>query len=179
MAIFLAAAVTDLLDGYLARRWSQVTTVGTLLDPIADKLLIMAALISLVWIHRVPAWMTILIVGREFAVSGLRQIAAASGYTIGASELGKSKMAAQVLAISLVIGAIRWPALNGVASVAMWFVVLFGIVSAADYFRKFWRKVDDRVKQRRRHELLRLERIEQRAARRARRPSGVLSEPLE
>ena len=85
VAIFLAAAVTDLLDGYLARRWSQVTTVGTLLDPIADKLLIMAALISLVWIHRVPAWMTILIVGREFAVSGLRQIAAASGYTIGAS----------------------------------------------------------------------------------------------
>src|SRR5690349_20851923 len=86
LAIFLTAAATDLLDGYLARRWGQITTVGTLLDPIADKLLISAALVSLVDIHRVPAWMVILIVGREFAVSGLRQIAAASGYTIRASD---------------------------------------------------------------------------------------------
>src|ERR1700757_2295940 len=87
LAIFLVAAATDLLDGYLARRWGQVTTIGTLLDPIADKLLISAALVSLVDIHRVPAWMVILIVGREFAVSGLRQIASAHGYTIRASEL--------------------------------------------------------------------------------------------
>src|SRR5512140_792737 len=77
LAIFLAAAATDLLDGYLARRWQQITTVGTLLDPIADKLLISAALISLVQIRRVPAWMVVVIVGREFAVSGLRSIAAA------------------------------------------------------------------------------------------------------
>src|SRR5215831_11622633 len=179
LGIFLVAAATDLIDGYLARRWSQVTTVGTLLDPIADKLLIMAALISLVWEHRVPAWMAILIVGREFAVSGLRQIAAASGFTIGASELGKSKMTAQVIAISLVIASIRWPGLSDVAIVAMWTVLLFGIVSAADYFRKFWRKLDDRVKRRRRAELLRLERTQQRAGRRTRRPSGALSEPLE
>src|SRR5271155_3885833 len=103
LAIFLAAAATDLLDGYLARRWGQVTTVGTLLDPIADKLLISSALIALVEIHRVPAWMVILIVGREFAVSGLRSIASAEGYTIHASELGKTKMAIQVLAISLVL----------------------------------------------------------------------------
>jgi CDP-diacylglycerol---glycerol-3-phosphate 3-phosphatidyltransferase len=82
LLIFLAAAATDLLDGYLARRWGQITTVGTLLDPIADKLLISAALVSLVDIHRVPAWMVILIIGREFAVSGLRSIAAAGGYTI-------------------------------------------------------------------------------------------------
>src|SRR5579859_3751150 len=74
LAIFLAAAATDLLDGYLARRWRQVTTIGTLLDPIADKLLVSAALVSLVDIHRVPAWMVILIIGREFAVSGLRSI---------------------------------------------------------------------------------------------------------
>src|ERR1700739_2280627 len=105
-AVFRAPPATDLLDGYLARRWGQVTTVGTLLDPIADKLLISAALVSLVDIHRVPAWMVILICGREFAVSGLRQIASAHGYTIRASELGKTKMTAQVAAISLIIAGI-------------------------------------------------------------------------
>src|SRR5882672_10603156 len=81
LGIFLAAGATDLIDGYLARRWKQVTTVGTLLDPIADKLLISAALISLVEIRLVAAWMVILIIGREFAVTGLRSIAASSGYT--------------------------------------------------------------------------------------------------
>jgi CDP-diacylglycerol--glycerol-3-phosphate 3-phosphatidyltransferase len=164
LAVFLAAAATDLLDGYLARRWRQVTTVGTLLDPIADKLLVSAALVSLVDIHRAPAWIVILIIGREFAVSGLRSIAAASGYTIMASELGKTKMAAQVAAIALVIGGIRWPQLDPLANIALWTVMLFGIVSAADYFRKFWRKVDDGVKLRRRRELLRMERQKQRAA---------------
>ena len=168
LAVFLVAAATDLLDGYLARRWGQVTTVGMLLDPIADKLLVSAALISLVDIHRVPAWMVILIIGREFAVSGLRSIAAASGYTIAASELGKSKMAAQVAAISLVIGSIRWPALSDLAVMGMWAVVLFGIASAADYFRTFWRKVDDQIKDRRRVELLTLQR-QQRRMRRAER----------
>jgi CDP-diacylglycerol---glycerol-3-phosphate 3-phosphatidyltransferase len=179
LAVFLAAAGTDLLDGYLARRWGQVTTVGTLLDPIADKLLIMAALISLVWIHRVSAWMAIFIVGREFAVSGLRQIAASAGYTIGASDLGKTKMTAQVIAIALVIGGIRWQSLNEIALIAMWTVVLFGVVSAVDYFRKFWRKVDDQVKSRRRKELLRLERAKQRAARRVSRPTGALPEQID
>jgi len=179
LAIFLTAAATDLLDGYLARRWGQVTTVGTLLDPIADKLLIMAALISLVWVHRVPAWMAILVVGREFAVSGLRQIAAASGYVIRASELGKTKMSAQVIAISLVIGGIRWPGLKASGLIAMWAVLLFGIVSAADYFRKFWRKVDYQVKRRRRRELLRLERAKQRAARAVARPAGAVVERVD
>jgi len=165
LLIFLAAAATDLLDGYLARRWGQITTVGTLLDPIADKLLISAALISLVDIHRLPAWMVILIIGREFAVSGLRSIAAAGGHTIEASELGKSKMVAQVAAIALVIAGIRWPALNEIAMLAMWTVVLFALVSAADYFRKFWRKVDTHVKLRRRRELLALQRQQRRAMR--------------
>lgn len=91
LAIFLVAAATDLLDGYLARRWGQVTTIGTLLDPIADKLLVSAALISLVQIRAIPAWMVVLIIGREFAVSGLRSIAAAEGYTIAASDLGKPR----------------------------------------------------------------------------------------
>src|SRR5690349_15593305 len=100
LGIFLAAAGTDLIDGYLARRWKQVTTVGTLLDPIADKLLISAALISLVAIQLLPGWMVILIIGREFAVSGLRSIAAAEGYTIKAGELGKSKMMLQVVGVT-------------------------------------------------------------------------------
>lgn len=164
LCVFLAAAATDLLDGYLARRLGQLTTVGTLLDPIADKLLVSAALVSLVDIHRVPAWMVIIIIGREFAVSGLRSIASAGGYTIAASDLGKSKMAAQVVAIALVIGSVRWVSLSVPAIIAMWAVMLFGIVSAADYFRTFWRRVDDSVKLRRRRELLRLERRKKRSA---------------
>src|SRR3954447_16200953 len=82
LTIFLVAAATDLLDGYLARRWKQVTTIGTLLDPIADKLLISAALIALVQMRVVPGWLVVLLIGREFVVSGLRSIAAAEGYTI-------------------------------------------------------------------------------------------------
>jgi CDP-diacylglycerol--glycerol-3-phosphate 3-phosphatidyltransferase len=168
LIIFLAAAATDLLDGYLARRWSQVTTVGTLLDPIADKLLISSALIALVEIHRVPAWMVILIVGREFAVSGLRGIAAAEGYTIHASELGKTKMALQVLAITLVMVGIHYPAVAQFAMICMWGVLIFAMLSAIDYFRKFWRRVDDKVKLRRRRELLRADRARQRRERLAR-----------
>jgi CDP-diacylglycerol---glycerol-3-phosphate 3-phosphatidyltransferase len=163
LIIFLVAAGTDLLDGYLARRWGQITTVGTLLDPIADKLLISAALISLVQINLVPGWMVILIVGREFAVSGLRSIAAAEGYTIRASDLGKTKMIFQVIAISIVLLTVRFPQLTWFATLWMWGVVLFGVASAVDYFRKFWRKVDIRIKERRRRELLREERRRKRA----------------
>src|SRR5438093_1892309 len=107
LAIFLSAAFTDLLDGYLARRWRQVTTIGTLLDPIADKLLVSAALISLVQVRVLPGWMAILIIAREFAVTGLRGIAAAEGYTIRASDLGKTKMFSQVVAISCMLLSVR------------------------------------------------------------------------
>src|SRR5271154_2994968 len=165
LAIFLAAAATDLLDGYLARRWGQITTVGTLLDPIADKLLVSAALVSLVQVHRVPAWMVVLIIGREFAVSGLRSIAAAEGYLIQASDLGKTKMITQVIAISMVLLSARWPSLSGFAMLWMWGVVIFGIASAIQYFRKFWRMVDDSIKHRRRQQLLRIERQRKRMLR--------------
>ena len=164
LAIFLVAAATDLMDGYLARRWGQVTTIGTLLDPIADKLLISAALISLVQVRAVPGWMVILVVGREFAISGLRSIAAAEGYTIKASDLGKTKMVAQVTAISLLLVSIRHPAIAPIAYWMMWIVVLFAVLSAIGYFGKFWRKVDVRIKTRRRRELLRLERRRKLAA---------------
>ncbi|HLN01762.1 MAG TPA: CDP-diacylglycerol--glycerol-3-phosphate 3-phosphatidyltransferase [Bryobacteraceae bacterium] len=164
LAIFLIAAVTDLLDGYVARKWGQVTTIGTLLDPIADKLLISAALISLVQVHAVPGWMVILIVGREFAISGLRSIAAAEGYTIRASDLGKTKMVAQVTAISFLLLSIRHRSLATLAYWMMWVVVVFAMTSAIGYFRKFWRKVDVRIKTRRRRELLRDERRRKLAA---------------
>jgi CDP-diacylglycerol--glycerol-3-phosphate 3-phosphatidyltransferase len=158
LAIFLIAAGTDLLDGFLARRWGQITTIGTLLDPIADKLLISAALISLVQVQAAQAWMVVLIIGREFAVTGLRSIAAAEGYTIKASDLGKTKMIAQVVAISFLLLSIRHPELARLGNWLMWGVVVFTIVSALDYFRKFWRKLDVRIKKRRRRELLRMER---------------------
>lgn len=173
LAIFLAAAATDLLDGYLARRWSQVTTIGTLLDPIADKLLISAALISLVQVRVLPGWMAILIVAREFAVSGLRSIAAAEGYTIKASDLGKTKMLSQVVAVSCMLLSIRHRALRLPGMILMWGVVFFAVLSAVSYFRKFWRKVDESVKKRRRRELLQLERRRQRALLRQRKGSSA------
>jgi len=160
-----------MLDGYLARRWQQVTTIGTLLDPIADKLLVSAALVSLVQMRIVPGWMAILIIGREFAVSGLRSIAAAEGYTIQASDLGKTKMVAQVAAISIMLLAQRHPRLLLPGTVLMWGVIFFALISAVSFFRKFWRRVDEGVKQRRRRELLLLERKRQRAEMRQRRGS--------
>jgi CDP-diacylglycerol---glycerol-3-phosphate 3-phosphatidyltransferase len=165
LLVFLAAALTDLLDGYLARRWKQVTTVGTLLDPVADKLLISAALISLVETRLLPGWLVILIISREFAVSGLRSIAAAEGFTVKASELGKSKMIFQVAGVSLVMLSSRWATLRPIALGAMWGVVIFGLISAFDYFRKFWRKVDTSIKLRRRNELIALERQKRRLQR--------------
>lgn len=103
VGLFLTASFTDWLDGYLARVRGQISTLGTLLDPIADKLLISAAFITLVEARLAPAWAVVIVVGREFAVSGLRSIAAAEGFTISASRMGKFKMLTQVVAISLLI----------------------------------------------------------------------------
>lgn len=158
LIIFWLAAATDLMDGYLARRWGQVTTIGTLLDPIADKLLVSAALISLVQVRVVPGWLVVLLVGREFAVSGLRSIAAAEGYTIKASELGKTKTFLQVLAISLLMLTRHHPRLRPWAMSSLYVVVFFSLWSAVAYFNKFWRRVDIRTKQGRRQEMLIAER---------------------
>lgn len=103
VGLFLGAALTDYLDGHLARRRDQVTRLGQLLDPIADKLLISAALISLVENRLAPAWAVVIIIGREFAVTGLRSIAAADGVVISASKMGKFKMLLQVLTVALLI----------------------------------------------------------------------------
>ncbi len=116
--------------------------------------------------------MAILIIGREFAVSGLRSIAAAEGYTIKASDLGKTKMLAEVVAISVILASIHHPEYHLAGTLLMWAVIFFALISAVSYFRKFWRKVDERVKQRRRRELLILERRRQRALMRQRGTPG-------
>src|SRR6185312_6360539 len=113
--ILLMAAATDWADGYCARRRLQVTTLGILLDPIADKLLISAAFISLVDMHLVPGWMVVIIIGREFTVLGLRNIASAEGMTIEASTLGKTKMVLQVVAVAALISSVRHSSLKGLA----------------------------------------------------------------
>src|SRR5947199_7646030 len=137
-AIFGLASLTDWLDGYLARRRKQITTFGQVIDPLADKLLTSAALISLVQMNLAPAWMAVVIIGREFAVTTLRSLAYARGIVIPASPLGKIKMAAQVVAILALIlahGGQRELFLIGQA--ALWVVVVTALVSAADYFRRF------------------------------------------
>jgi CDP-diacylglycerol--glycerol-3-phosphate 3-phosphatidyltransferase len=143
LSIFLVAAITDFLDGWVARRRNQTTKLGALLDPIADKLLMSAAFISLVEMdpHHVPAWMVVIIIGREFAVSGLRSIAAQQGVTIAASPLGKGKMVSQVIAISLLILGYELGRFRVIGTVALWSVMFFALVSGVDYFIKFSRAV--------------------------------------
>jgi CDP-diacylglycerol--glycerol-3-phosphate 3-phosphatidyltransferase len=152
--ILLLAAATDWADGYLARRRLQVTTLGILLDPIADKLLISAAFIALVHMHLVPPWMVVIIIGREFTVLGLRNIASAEGFTIEASTLGKTKMVLQVCAVAIVIMSARHPSLKLLGLILLWLVVISALVSAAQYFLRFWSHVDDSIKQRRRLRML-------------------------
>lgn len=143
LAIFLVAAITDFFDGWVARRRNQTTRMGALLDPIADKLLMSAAFISLVEMDpkHVPAWMVVIIIGREFAVSGLRSIAAQQGVTIAASPLGKGKMVSQVIAISLLILGYELGQFRIIGTVALWAVMLFALASGIDYFVKFSRAV--------------------------------------
>ena len=161
-AVFILASITDGIDGYLARRRGQITTMGMLLDPLADKLLIAAAFITLVQFNPalVPAWMAMVIIGREFLVSGLRSIAASEGFTIQASELGKFKMLVQIISVVAVILARRWHEwpvygiyifpVYWIAWLAIWFMVLLSLVSALDYFVAFWSRIDRKSEKRRR-----------------------------
>jgi CDP-diacylglycerol--glycerol-3-phosphate 3-phosphatidyltransferase len=137
-AIFALASLTDWADGYFARRRKQITPLGQVIDPLADKLLTSAALISLVQMDLAQSWMVAVIIGREFAVTTLRSLAYARGVAIPASPLGKIKMVAQVVAILALIlahGQMREFLLIGQA--ALWVVVITALVSAADYFRRF------------------------------------------
>jgi CDP-diacylglycerol---glycerol-3-phosphate 3-phosphatidyltransferase len=160
--IFIAASITDGIDGYLARRRQQVTTFGMLLDPLADKLLIAAAIVTLVQFNPalVPAWIAVVVIGREFLVSGLRSIAASEGFTIQASDLGKSKMFVQIVSVVAVILDHRWKAwplpggyslpVHWIAFAAIWLMVCLSFVSAIDYFVAFWSKIDRHAAKRRR-----------------------------
>jgi CDP-diacylglycerol---glycerol-3-phosphate 3-phosphatidyltransferase len=163
--IFVLASITDGLDGYLARRRGQITTMGVLLDPLADKLMIAAAFITLVQLipSIVNVWVAVIVIGREFLVSGLRSIAASEGFTIEASELGKLKMVVQIISVVSAILAIRWDrwffalgsrtvifSIDLVARMAVWFMVGVSVISAVDYFVGFWRKIDNRAARRRR-----------------------------
>jgi len=159
--LFILASITDGLDGYLARRRGQITTMGMLLDPLADKLMITAAYIMLV--HLIPSivnvWVAVIIIGREFLISGLRSIAASEGFTIEASDLGKFKMVVQIVSIVAAILALQWDFwdfkyiiihVRLAAHIAIWFMVAVSVISAVDYFAGFWKKIDKRVERRRR-----------------------------
>ena len=147
-AIFLIASLTDWADGYLARRRKQITPLGQMIDPLADKLLTLAAFVSLVQLDLAPAWMVAVILGREFAITALRSIAYARGIAVPASPLGKVKMVAQVVAILALIlahGQLREFYLDRVGQAALWVVVVTALLSAADYFRRFGGLLGPRV----------------------------------
>ena len=144
-AIFGIASLTDWLDGYLARRRKQITTLGQILDPLADKLLISATLISLVQLNLVQSWMVAVIIGREIAVTGLRNLAYSRGVIMPASGLGKFKMASQVTAILLLIlGWERMPVLLLLGRGVMWVVLASALWSAVDYYQGFQRAMTSR-----------------------------------
>jgi CDP-diacylglycerol--glycerol-3-phosphate 3-phosphatidyltransferase len=143
--IFSLASATDWLDGHLARKWGQVTKIGKLLDPIADKILIMSALVILVEIRSdvVPAWIAIVIIGREFAVTGLRAIASSENIIIPAETVGKYKVGAQITAVlALLLDYYltnEW--LRGLGSLAIWIAMILALYSAIHYFRVFWKRL--------------------------------------
>ena len=145
--IFILASITDWLDGVVARRRNQVTTLGTLLDPIADKLLVAAALVSLLQIDKIAAWIVVVIVGRELAVTGLRAVAASVGVIVPASRLAKWKTVSQYVAITLLIveKGFGSAAFHLTATGMLWVALGLTVVSAVDYFYRFFRKADYRA----------------------------------
>lgn len=151
--VFIAASITDGLDGYLARKRGQITTLGMLLDPLADKLMICSAYIVLVAYTPsvVKPWIAVVVIGREFLVSGLRSIAATEGFTIEASDIGKLKTVIQIVSVVAAILAHRWNywnwwgfivAVRLIAVTSIYWMTIVSIISAVDYFLGFWKHVD-------------------------------------
>jgi CDP-diacylglycerol--glycerol-3-phosphate 3-phosphatidyltransferase len=151
--LFVLASITDGLDGYLARKRKQITTIGMLLDPIADKIMVTGALIALVAYNPqvVKVWIVVVIIGREFLISGLRSIASSEGFTIQASDLGKLKTVVQIVSVVSAILAHHWYQwqfgvviipVKWIAIAAIYFTVLVSTISAVDYFVGFWKQID-------------------------------------
>jgi CDP-diacylglycerol--glycerol-3-phosphate 3-phosphatidyltransferase len=158
--LFVLASITDGLDGYLARRRQQITTMGMLLDPLADKIMVAGALIALVAYNPqvVKVWIVVVIIGREFLISGLRSIAASEGFTIQASDLGKLKTVIQIVCVVSAILAHHWyqwqfgwliVPVEWIAVAAIYFTMLVSTISAIDYFVGFWKRIDHASKDRR------------------------------
>jgi CDP-diacylglycerol--glycerol-3-phosphate 3-phosphatidyltransferase len=145
-AIFAVASLTDWLDGYFARRRKQVTALGQFIDPLADKLLTVAAFISLVQLNLAPAWVVAVLLGRDFAVTALRSVAYSRGVSMPASPLGKIKMVAQIVGIlALILGKDHLHSFVVIGQIALWIAVVAALVSAFDYFRRFNLFVSSRV----------------------------------
>ena len=134
LAIFIVASLTDLLDGKIARKYNLVTNFGKFMDPLADKLLVCSALICLVELSRIPSWMVVIIIAREFTISGFRLIAADNGVVIAASYWGKFKTTFQMIAVCLMIANI--PVLSLLTTVITWIAVILTVVSLVDYLVK-------------------------------------------
>ncbi len=141
LALFVIASLTDLVDGKIARKYNLITNFGKFADPLADKLLVCSALICLVELGRVPAWIVLVIIAREFIVSGFRIVAADQGVVIAASMWGKVKTTLQMIMVILMIADI--PELNIITQVAMWSALVLTIVSLVDYVSKNRNVIDD------------------------------------
>ncbi len=141
LGLFLLAAATDFLDGFIARRWQKVTRLGKLLDPAADKILTAAAFISLVELGVAPSWMVTVIIARELAISGLRSFAAAEQVVIPAGWSGKVKTVVQVVAISLLIIYNQLGELNHLAPISLWAALAVSVYSGIEYFVRFGRLI--------------------------------------
>ena len=134
LALFIIASLTDLLDGKIARKYNLVTNFGKFMDPLADKLLVCSALICLIELNALPAWMVIVIISREFIISGFRLIASDNGVVIAASDWGKFKTTFQMVSVVLLI--LDIPALAFVTTICVWIALLLTIVSLVDYIYK-------------------------------------------
>jgi len=141
LGLFLLAAVMDFLDGYLARRRKQVTRLGTLLDPAADKILISAAFISLVELGLAPAWIVVVIIAREFAVSSLRSFASAEGLVIPSGFSGKVKTVVQIVAVALLIIYNQLGEFRHLAPISLWVAMAVTVYSGVEYFLRFGRLI--------------------------------------
>lgn len=134
VGVFVAASLTDFLDGYIARKYNLVTNFGKFMDPLADKLLVCAALVCLVELQQLPSWMVIIIVSREFIISGFRLVAVEQGVVIAASYWGKFKTTFQMIAIILLI--VNIPALSIITSICTWIALALTLISLYDYIAK-------------------------------------------